>query len=410
LSGEWLWRVSGLSETLKYNLRALPGTIMKTLVLCVDRDDDLGTKAGMNGPVIGREENLKASVSLGLADPEEVDTNTILAGLQIYDDLMKRGMDAEIATIAGDTHVGFQSDLILTNQLENVLEVVKPDRAILVSDGAEDEAVYPVISSRVKVDFVKRVYVKQSRSIEGTYYMIIKTLQDEKIRRKWIMPVSLLLIIFGSLSLFTKVVQFSEGNFEDIALLSQMSPGIIGIVLGLYLVGWAYHWADRFQQRVVRTKRSIRQGSLAIPFTIVAMVLGLIGMMIGYDTANVYGESLLPGERSLAIMILKFVSGAVWFIVFGVFAYETGKSVTAFLRTGRIKWSFIVMMVSVLATGFIIQGAVDAMLFFVSSEVVEPIVIFAEMITGILIALFSSVLYASLRSEAVQQALAAEGA
>lgn len=410
MSGEWLWRVSGLSETLKYNLRALPGTIMKTLVLCVDRDDDLGTKAGMNGPVIGREENLKASVSLGLADPEEVDTNTILAGLQIYDDLMKRGMDAEIATIAGDTHVGFQSDLILTNQLENVLEVVKPDRAILVSDGAEDEAVYPVISSRVKVDFVKRVYVKQSRSIEGTYYMIIKTLQDEKIRRKWIMPVSLLLIIFGSLSLFTKVVQFSEGNFEDIALLSQMSPGIIGIVLGLYLVGWAYHWADRFQQRVVRTKRSIRQGSLAIPFTIVAMVLGLIGMMIGYDTANVYGESLLPGERSLAIMILKFVSGAVWFIVFGVFAYETGKSVTAFLRTGRIKWSFIVMMVSVLATGFIIQGAVDAMLFFVSSEVVEPIVIFAEMITGILIALFSSVLYASLRSEAVQQALAAEGA
>jgi len=403
-------RVSGLSETLKYNLRALRGTIMKTLVLCVDRDDDLGTKAGMNGPVIGREENLKASVSLGLADPEEVDTNTILAGLQIYDDLMKRGMDAEIATIAGDTHVGFQSDLILTNQLENVLEVVKPDRAILVSDGAEDEAVYPVISSRVKVDFVKRVYVKQSRSIEGTYYMIIKTLQDEKIRRKWIMPVSLLLIIFGSLSLFTKVVQFSEGNFEDIALLSQMSPGIIGIVLGLYLVGWAYHWADRFQQRVVRTKRSIRQGSLAIPFTIVAMVLGLIGMMIGYDTANVYGESLLPGERSLSIMILKFVSGAVWFIVFGVFAYETGKSVTAFLRTGRIKWSFIVMMVSVLATGFIIQGAVDAMLFFVSSEVVEPIVIFAEMITGILIALFSSVLYASLRSEASQQARATEGA
>jgi len=402
--------VSGLSEILKYNLRALPGPIMKTLVLCVDRDDDLGTKAGMNGPVIGREENLKASVALGLADPEEVDTNTILAGLQIYDDLMKRGMDAEIATIAGDTHVGFQSDLILTNQLENVLEVVKPDRAILVSDGAEDEAVYPVISSRVKVDFVKRVYVKQSRSIEGTYYMIIKTLQDEKIRRKWIMPVSLLLIIFGSLSLFTKVVQFSEGNFEDIALLSEMSPGIIGIVLGLYLVGWAYHWADRFQQRVVRTKRSIRQGSLAIPFTIVAMVLVFIGMMIGYDTANVYAESLLPEERSLAIMILKFVSGAVWFIVFGVFAYETGKSVTAFLRTGRIKWSFIVMMVSVLATGFIIQGAVDAMLFFVSSEVVEPIVIFAEMITGILIALFSSVLYASLRSEAVQQAEATEGA
>lgn len=376
--------------------------IMKTLVLCVDRDDDLGTKAGINGPVIGREENLKAVIALGLSDPEEVDANTIMAGLQLYDDLTKRGMEAEIATIAGDSHVGFQSDLILTNQLENVLEVVKPDRAILVSDGAEDEAVYPVISSRVKVDFVKRVYVKQSRSIEGTYYMIIKTLQDEKIRRKWIMPVSMLLIIFGSLSLFTKIVQFSEGDFEDIGLLSQMSPGLIGIVLGFYLIGWAYHWADLARLRVTRTKRAVRQGSLTIPFATVALVLVLVGFMIGYDTANVYRESLLPGERSLAITILQFVSGSVWFVVFGVFVYETGKSVTAFLRTGKVRWSFIVMMVSVLATGFIIQGAVDAMQYFLSYEHIEPVVIFAEMITGILIAVFSSALYASLRSESAQ--------
>ncbi len=205
---------------------------MKTLVLCVDRDDDLGTKAGINGPVIGRDENLKASVALGLADPEDVDTNTILSGVQLYDDLVKRGMQAEIATISGDSHVGFQSDLILANQLENVLEVVKPDRAILISDGAEDESIYPVISSRIKIDSVRRVYVKQSRSIEGTYNMVMKTLQDEKMRRKWIVPLSLILIIWGFLSLFTKIIKFSEGDFDDIALLSEMAPGVIGVVLG----------------------------------------------------------------------------------------------------------------------------------------------------------------------------------
>jgi len=375
---------------------------MRTLVLCVDRDDDIGVKAGVNGPVIGREDNLKASIALGLADPEEVDTNAILAGLQIYDDIVKRGMDAEIATIAGDSHVGFQSDLILTNQLENVLEVVKPDRAILVSDGAEDESVYPIISSRVKIDFVKRVYMKQSRSIEGTYYMIIKTLQDEKIRRRWIVPVSLLLIIVGSLSLFTKIVQFAEGDYEDIGLLSQMTAGLVGVVLGLYLIGWAYQVMDRLLHRVSRTKRSVRQGSLTIPFAIVGFVLVLVGLLIGYDTATVYREGLLPESRSLSISILLFVSGGVWFVVFGVFAYETGKSITAFLHTGKIRWSYIVMMVSVLATGFIVQGAVDAMLFFVSYGDIDVIIIFAEMITGILIAIFSSVLNASLRSEASQ--------
>lgn len=375
---------------------------MKTLVLCVDRDDDLGTKAGINGPVIGRDDNLKAMVTLGLADPEEVDTNTILSGLQLYDDLVKRGMAAEIATISGDSHVGFQSDLILTNQLENVLEVVKPDRAILISDGVEDESIYPIISSRIKIDSVKRVYVKQSRSIEGTYYMIAKTLRDEKMRRRWIVPTSLLLILW---SLFTILTITST-----IKIPSAMALGVIGIVLGLYLIGWAYHWAEYMTRRVANAKKAIRQGSLTIPFAIVGFVLIIVGVLVGYDSATIYRESLLPDERSLAISILRFVAGAVWFVVFGVFAYESGKSVTAFLQTGKIRWSFIVMMVSVLATGFIMQGAIDAMAFFVGETSADMVVIFAEMITGILIAIFSSVLNASLRSEARRMEETPQGA
>ena len=387
---------------LKYIRTALPRLRMKTLVLCVDRDDDLGTKAGINGPVIGRDENLKASIALGIADPEDVDTNTILSGVQLYDDLVKRGMETEIATISGDSHVGFQSDLILTNQLENVLEVVKPDRAILVSDGSEDESIYPVISSRVKIDSVKRVYVKQSRSIEGTYNMIVKTLRDEKMRRRWIVPLSILLITWSVFSLLTitSIIKIPAG----------IAVGVIGVVLGLYLIGWAYHWASVIQQRITRTRKAVRQGSLTIPFAIVGLVLVSVGLLIGYDMATVYRESLLSNEQSLAISILLFVSGAVWFVVFGVFAYETGKSVTVFLQTGKIKWSFIVMMVSVLATGFIIQGAVDAMEFFVSYGEPDRTIILAEMITGIMIAVFSSVLNASLRSEAVRPPGAAQGA
>ena len=382
---------------------------MKTLVLCVDRDDDLGEKAGVSGPVIGREENLKATIALGLADPEEADMNTVFAGLQLYDDLTKRGIEAEIATISGDSRVRFHADLILTTQLENVLEVVKPDRAILVSDGAEDEAIYPVISSRIKIDSVRRVFIKQNRTVEGTYYMVMKTLQDEKMRRKLIVPLSMLLVIVGAWSFVIKILQFSKGNYEDLGLLSQMIPGFLALSFGIYLVGWAYRWVDRLEQRLIRTKKAVRQGSLTIPFAIVAFMMVVIGTFIGYDVAIVYREGLLPNERSLAVTILQFVSGAVWFIVFGVFAYETGKSVTAFLQTGKVRWSFIVMMVSVLATGFIIQGAVDAMKFLVDYDKLSLVIVFAETITGILIAIFSSVLNASLRSEASQQ-VQAQGA
>ncbi len=379
---------------------------MKTLVLVVDRDDDMGTKAGVNGPVIGRDENLKATIALGLADPEEADTNTILSGIQLYDDLVKRGIEAEVATICGDSHVGFQSDLILANQLENVLEVVKPDRAILVSDGVEDESIYPVLSSRIKIDSVRRVFVKQSPSIEGTYYMVVKTLRDEKMRRRWIVPLSLILIIWGALSLYSKMIQFEASDYSDIGLLSQMAWGAIGVVLGFYLIGWAYHWAENVARWMERSRKAVRQGSLVIPFAIVAFVMIVVGILVGYDVSSVYRESLLPSDRSLAVSILLFVSGSVWFVVFGVFAYESGKSVTAFFQNGKIKWSFIVMMVSVLATGFIIQGAVDAIrvLLNYSPQGIGTVIIFAEMITGILIAVFSSVLNASLRSESVKNA------
>jgi putative membrane protein len=386
---------------LKYIGTALPSLRMKTLVLCVDRDDDIGTKAGINGPVIGRDENLKAGVTLGLADPEDVDTNTILSGIQLYDDLVKRGMDAEIATISGDSHVGFQSDMILTSQLENVLEVVKPDRAILVSDGAEDESIYPVISSRVKIDSVRRVYVKQSQSIEGTYNMIVKTLRDEKMRRRWIVPLSIMLLTWSLFSLLT------------ITSIIRIPPGIalavIGFVLGLYLIGWAYHWAGKIQLRIMRTRKAVRQGSLTIPAAIVALILVVIGMFFGYDMSTVYREGLVANQRSLSISILLFVSGSLWFVVFGVLTYETGKSATALQQTGKIRWSFIVMMVSVLAIGFIIQGAVDVMEFFVSYGDPDQTMIFAEMTTGILIAIFGSVLNASLRSEATQPPGAAQG-
>ena len=382
---------------------------MKTLVLCVDRDDDLGTKAGINGPVIGREENLKATIALGLADPEESDTNTILSGLQLYDDLVKRGMESEIATISGDSHVGFQSDLILANQLENVLEVVKPDRAILVSDGVEDEAIYPVVSSRVKIDSVRRVFIKQNPSIEGTYYMVVKTLRDEKMRRRWIAPLSMTLIIWGALSLYVKLVRFAETDFQDIDILSEMAWGVIGVALGVYLIGWAYHWAELAQERWMRTRAGVRQGSLTIPFAVFAFLLVVVGAFVGYDVAAVYREGLLPEERSWAISVLLFISGAVWFMVFGMFVFESGKSVTAFLRTGKVKWSFIVMMVSVMATGFIIQGAVDAIEVLLDYGSHDLVLIVAELLTGILIAVFGSLLYASLRSEAAQQQAEAQG-
>jgi len=47
----------------------------RLLILCVDRDDDIGLKTEEKTPILGRKENLNAAISLALKDPEEPDAN-----------------------------------------------------------------------------------------------------------------------------------------------------------------------------------------------------------------------------------------------------------------------------------------------------------------------------------------------
>src|SRR2546428_678362 len=157
---------------------------MKTLVLCVDRDNDIGIKTGLRTPLVGRDENLAAATRLGLADPEDSDVNALLSAVSIYDGLQKDNADAEVATICGDVRVGSVSDLVLTKQLDQVLEQLRPDRVFLVSDGAEDEAFSPIIGSRIRVDHVRRVYVRQTPTAESLYYTIGRQLKNPRARRK----------------------------------------------------------------------------------------------------------------------------------------------------------------------------------------------------------------------------------
>jgi len=74
----------------------------KTLVLIADRDDDIGIKAGLSTPIIGRENVLEAANKLLLNDPEEADGNAMMGAIKVYDELKKSNEDCEIAAVSGD--------------------------------------------------------------------------------------------------------------------------------------------------------------------------------------------------------------------------------------------------------------------------------------------------------------------
>ena len=63
---------------------------MKTLILNVDRDDDLGRKAKVKSPIIGVKDNIDAANKLGQADPEDSDVNSIFSAISAYNSFISK--------------------------------------------------------------------------------------------------------------------------------------------------------------------------------------------------------------------------------------------------------------------------------------------------------------------------------
>src|SRR5512145_3449251 len=107
----------------------------RTLVLSVDRDDDIGWKAKVESPCIGRAACLNAANSLALADPEDSDVNAIFSAVKIYDELTAKGEDTEIAVVAGNHLHMIDGDRRIASSLEQVVSETGVTNCILVTDG-----------------------------------------------------------------------------------------------------------------------------------------------------------------------------------------------------------------------------------------------------------------------------------
>ncbi len=179
------------------------GESERYLILCVDRDDDLGTKAKVQTPVVGREAVLGAATKLALADPEEADSNAIFSAVKKYDDLSKQGKNCEVAVVCGNEDRGFEADRNVTRETESVLKAGKYDGIIFISDGGDDELVIPVLQGLKPIVSVQRVVVKHSQSVEETYQVLgryLRMLVFDPHYSKWSLGVpGFILIIAGIL-------------------------------------------------------------------------------------------------------------------------------------------------------------------------------------------------------------------
>ncbi len=364
---------------------------MKTLILCVDRDDDLGRKAGIKGPVISRGDNLKAATALALADPEDSDANAIFASISLYDRLKKEGKDVEVATLTGSENVGMKSDEIITKQLDLVIKKVNPDDIIFVSDGSEDEYVLPIITSRRPIKHLRKVIVRQSKNIESTYYIITKALKDKKIMRKILMPIALIFLAYAVASIIIISIKLADPTFNLI------SPGtlaltVISLTLGIYFLDRAYALGQRTRMFIGRVKRSMAEAKV----TIVADTLAALVILTGLDFA--YNDAITSSD--IIIQTLLFLRTFVLWIVFAVLIREGGKAFDIWTHKGTYTRAFWIALLSTIATGIIIYAGLDYLLLMLNAiggASIVPITIMVA--SGIVIAIMAAILRRELKIE-----------
>ncbi len=328
---------------------------MKKLILCVDRDDDLGEKSKVETPVVGRKQNMKAAMALGLEDPEDSDTNSILAAVSIYDDLKKEGEDVGVATVSGSASVGYHSDQILSAELDDVLEKVKPDTVVLVTDGAEDEYVTPIVSSKVDISHVRTVYVKQSESIENIYHLFTKTFREEQRKRKLLLPISLALLVYGFFGMAALLSNLAIQGPQALSGLPGFGVGVISFVIGLYLVIRIYNIDRRSLEIYKKIRKAISTGSVWLPFTAVGVLLGI--------GSTLHGWNLIVTEEITSVpkAILTFSQAVIWWYIGAIFLHELGRVIDTYLTHGKVKRSFWAVWISLLALTFIFWGSLDYM-------------------------------------------------
>ncbi len=316
----------------------------RTLILCVDRDDDLGMKAGIKTPILGRKDNVNAAASLALRDPEEPDANAMFEAVRIYDNLKKGAKEQEeeyeVATIAGSDLGGVGADRQLVAELTEVLSGFQATDVILVTDGYTDEAVLPLIESRVPVTSVRRIVMKHSKSIEETAALFTRYLkiltENPRYSRILLGLPGILFIILGVLW----VLEWLQ--YAGIAFL---------IVLGAFLFVRGFR-LDKATLNFYKWVREYSPPPYSVQIAGFSAVAGILLILVGgYLGGTAVADALSTIDSSqwfasLPRLTGEFLSGSTFLIVTGICVILSGRAIRWFFERDLRLWRTIVIVIT----------------------------------------------------------------
>ncbi|QSG09238.1 DUF373 family protein [Halapricum desulfuricans] len=322
---------------------------MTTLVVCIDRGGAVTGDA--EAPVVGWEAVESLVTDFGIKDPEDSQVNCLLESLRVARDLEDSGDDAVVAVLSG---VGdpVSIDRAVARQTDQLVEAYDPESAVVVVDSAEDERLAPIIESRITVDAIDRVVVRQARDIESTYYLLKQLLGDEELRETVFVPVGAALIVFPVLLLVGSVT---------------VAFGAIAAVFGTFLLYKGLGIDELLETATAQIQQALYSGQVALVTYVVAVGLGLIGVFAG-----LLGVSSMSTDAPLLVG-MRFVYDAIPWVTGAALAASTGRLVDEFIRDETVHSAFLNLPFGAVAVGLVVRGITAY--FLTRGETMDPVTV-----------------------------------
>jgi putative membrane protein len=328
------------------------------LVLCVDLDDDLGRKTGADTPIVGRDAVEAAAVELATADPEDSDVNVLFQGIHEYDSLdSDPDVDEEVtvAAVTGTQGGDVKANRAIGDEIDRVLAGLSTGEnvgAIVITDGAQDESVLPVVRSRVPIDSVRRVVVRQAQDLESIYYTMKQVLADPETRGTILVPLGILLLIYPFVTI---------ASLFDVP--GAVVLGVLSALLGLYTLFRGLGLEDAVDETAERVRDILYEGRVTLITYVAAAALLVVGGFRGYALFEAVRAAVI--DPTPPIVLAALIHGAVqWFAAAGVTS-SLGQVTDEYLAD-RFEWRYLnapfyvvaIGVVLYVVSGFFLPGAV----------------------------------------------------
>jgi putative membrane protein len=305
--------------------------LVSTLVVYVDRDGGVRH----DGPTVGWEAVQALVTDIGLDDPEDSRVNCLLETLHVARDLNDSGEETVVAVIPGDGE-GIKTDRAVARGIDHLIAEYDLDAAVVVIDSAGDERLVPVIESRIRVDAVDRVVVRQSHDIQSTYYLLKQFLGDEQLRGTVLVPIGAALLAFPILLLLA----------DNVAVALSAIVGVIGVFLLYKGLG--------IDSLVSRLPAVIREGFYSGQVSLVTYVVGAGLALIGVFAGGISAAGL--DEAAELLVGLRFLFDSVpWFAVAALVA-ATGRLIDELLAEDGVSSALMNLPFGVVAVGLVVRG------------------------------------------------------